>query len=162
MHKNNIFPSLSFIGFHPFIQGLSASAPRSWYASLLGKFCCRYQPSRANSKISFKVGHWHSSPPLRRETAAAEPSFLAAAMTDLITALKIFKGLLDIDPNLVFHPYKVLQCTSHRQRIGSAFSVKVVKYWNKLQASVVTAPSVDVFKKRSEKVGTEVFPHLPH
>ncbi len=80
---------------------------------------------------------------------------------NLFTAFKIFKGPLDIDPNLFFlpparrglrgHPFKILQ--------GSAFSVRVVKYWNKLPASVVTAPSVDVFKKRLEKVWTEVFPH---
>ncbi len=91
---------------------------------------------------------------------------------DLITAFKIFKGLLDIDPNLFFlpparrglrgHPFKVLQGAGHRRRRGSAFSVRVVKYWNKLPASVVTAPSVNVFKKRLEKVWTEAFPHLPH
>ncbi len=91
---------------------------------------------------------------------------------DLITAFKICKGLLDIDPNLFFlpptrrglrgHPFKVLQGASHRRRRGSAFSVRVVKYWNKLPASVVTAPSVNVFKKRLEEVWTDVFPHLPH
>ncbi len=90
---------------------------------------------------------------------------------DLITAFKIFKGLLDVDPNLFFlhparrglrgHPFNVLQGASHRRRRGSAFSVRVVKYWNKLPASVVAAPSVNVFKKRLEEVWTEVFPHLP-
>ncbi len=90
---------------------------------------------------------------------------------DLSTAFKIFKGLLDIDPNLFFlsparrglrgHPFKVLKGASHRRRRGSAFSVRVVEYWNKLPASVVTAP-VNVFKKRLEKFWTEVFPHLPH
>ncbi len=43
-----------------------------------------------------------------------------------------------------------------------SFSVRVVKYWNKLPASIVTAPSVNIFKKRLEKVWTGVFPHLPH
>ncbi len=91
---------------------------------------------------------------------------------DLITAFKIFKGLWDIDPNLFFlpparrgqrgHPYKVLQGASHRRKRGSAFSVRVVKYWNELQASVVTTISVSVFKKRLEEVWTEVFHHLPH
>ncbi len=76
---------------------------------------------------------------------------------NLITTLKIFKGLLDVDPNLFIvpparrglrgHPYKVLQGACHRRRRGSAFSVRVVKYWNKLPASVVTAPSVNVFTK---------------
>ncbi len=35
-------------------------------------------------------------------------------------------------------------------------SVRVVKYWNKLPASVVTAPSVNAVKKRLEKSWTEV------
>ncbi len=75
-------------------------------------------------------------------------------LADLITAFKIFKGLLDIDPNLFFlpparhglrgHPYKVFQGASHRRRRSSAFSVRVVKYCNKLPASVATAPSVNV------------------
>ncbi len=60
------------------------------------------------------------------------------------------------------HPYKVLQCTSHLRRRGSAFSVRVVKYWNKFRASAVTAPSANIFKKRLEKVWTVVLPHLPH
>ncbi len=91
---------------------------------------------------------------------------------DLIIAFKIFKGILDIDPNLFFlpparrglrgHPFKVLQGKSRLRRRGWGFSVRVAKYWNKLQATVVTAPSVNIFKKRLEEVWTEVFPHLPH
>ncbi len=91
---------------------------------------------------------------------------------NLITAFKILKGHLDIDTNLFFlpaarrglggHPYKVLQGASHRRSRESAFSVRVVKYWNKLPASVVTAPSVNVFEKGLEKLWTDVFPHLPH
>ncbi len=91
---------------------------------------------------------------------------------DLITASKIFKDLLDIDPNLFFlpparrglrgHPFKVLQGASHRRRRSTAFSVTVVKYWNKPPACVVTAPSVNFFNKRLEEVWTEVFPHLLH
>ncbi len=82
--------------------------------------------------------------------------------------MKTEQCLLDIDPNLFFlspvlrdlrgHPYKVPQGASHRRRRGSAFSVRVVKYWNKLPASVVTAPSVNVFKKRLDEVWIEVFP----
>ncbi len=52
---------------------------------------------------------------------------------------------------------KVLQGASHRWRWESAFSVRVVKYWNKLPASVVTAPYDNVFKKRLAKVWTEVY-----
>ncbi len=56
---------------------------------------CRYQPFRVN----LKVGNWHSSRPLRTETAAAGLLFLRA---DLITAFTMFTGILDIDPNLFF------------------------------------------------------------
>ncbi len=80
----------------------------------------------------------------------------------LITVYKIFKDLLDMDPNLFFlpparrglrgYPYKVLQGANHHRRRGSAFSVRVVKYLNKVPASAVTAPSVNVFKKRLEEV----------
>ncbi len=92
-------------------------------------------------------------------------------LAELIFAFKIFTGLLDVNPNLFSllparrghrgHPYKVLQGTSHRRRAGSAFSVRGVKYLNKLLASAVTAPSVKIFKKRLQKVKTEVFLHLP-
>ncbi len=92
---------------------------------------------------------------------------------DLITTFKIFTGLLDIDPNVFFLPparsglrgylgARALQGASHHRRRGLAFSVRAAKYWNKLPASVVTAPSVNVFKKGLDKVWTEVFPHLPH
>ncbi len=89
---------------------------------------------------------------------------------DLIAAFTIFKGLLNIDPNSIFlpparrglrgHPYKALQGVGHRRSTGCAFSVRVVKYWNQLPSSVVTAPSVNVFKKRLEKVRTGVSPYL--
>ncbi len=61
---------------------------------------------------------------------------------DLITASQIFKGLLDIHPNLFFlpparcglrgHPFKVFKGAIHRRRRGLAFSARVVEYWNKL------------------------------
>ncbi len=69
-----------------------------------------------------------------------------------------------IDPNWFFlhsarrglrgHPYKVRQGARHRRRRGSAFSVRVLKYWNALSASVVAAPSVNASIK--------AFPHLLH
>ncbi len=37
-----------------------------------------------------------------------------------------------------------------------------VKHWNKLPASAVTAPSVNIVKKRLRKVYSEVFPHLAY
>ncbi len=59
---------------------------------------------------------------------------------------------MDVDPNLFFlfisptrrglrgHPNKVLRGKSHRRRREPAFSVRIVKYWNMLPASVFTAP----------------------
>ncbi len=54
------------------------------------------------------------------------------------------------------------QGASNHRRRGSAFSVMVGKYWNRLPASVVTAISLSIFKKGLEEVWTEAFPHLPH
>ncbi len=91
---------------------------------------------------------------------------------DLITAFMILTDLLDVNPNLFFlppsrrglrgHPYKELQGTSHHLNGGLAYSVRVVKYCNQLPASVVTAPSANIFKKKLEKVWTEDFPHFPN
>ncbi len=81
--KNYLFPRQHSSCQHfVLLVHFSAAAPRIWYASLFTKPRCGYQPSRANSKIIYKVGNWHaSSPPplLPRETAAAGPSFLAGA-----------------------------------------------------------------------------------
>ncbi len=60
------------------------------------------------------------------------------------------------------YPYKVVQGTSHRRSRGSPFSERVVKYWNRLPASIVTAPSVKIFKKKLERVWTGVFQRLLH
>ncbi len=51
------------------------------FCRMFAKPRCSHQQSRANSKISYNVGNWHSSSPLRRETAATGPSFLAALTT---------------------------------------------------------------------------------
>ncbi len=60
------------------------------------------------------------------------------------------------------HPYKVFQGKSHRRRRGSAFSMRVRKYWNKLPASVATAPFVNIFKKGWRKFGEKSFPISPN
>ncbi len=69
-------------------------------------------------------------------------------LADLITAARRF---------LRGHPYNVLQGETHRRLRRLAFSVRVVKYWNKLPASVLTVPFV--LKRRLEKVWTKDFPH---
>ncbi len=86
-----------------------------------------------------------------------------------ITAFNIFEGLLNIDPNWFFlprarrslrgHPFNVLHGASHRWRRWSAFSVRILKYWNYLPDSVVRAPSVNVFLRNGwRKIGQKFFP----
>ncbi len=76
-----LLPKSLEIGFHSIIRDLRASIPRIWYASLFVKPRSRYQKFRAILKISYKVGNWVSSPPLRREAAVVGPSSHAAAKT---------------------------------------------------------------------------------
>ncbi len=51
--------------------------------------------------------------------------------------------------------------TTFWRRSGSAFSVRVVKYCNKLPASVTMAPSDNMFKKVWRKSGEKYFPISP-
>ncbi len=51
-------------------------------------------------------------------------------------------------PGLRGHPFKVLRGPSRRLRRKSPFSTRVVKYWNRLLTSIVTAPSVNSFKRQ--------------
>ncbi len=150
LYDKALLPRSVQIGF---IWSTSVSTPRIWYADSYTKPRRRYHPSGANSK----VGHnWPSSLSVRGENAVAGPSFfqLRRLRANLIIALKIFTGLSDTDPNIFFSPShstwlkRVLQDNSHRRRSGSAFSMSVVKYWNKLPTSVVTAPSVNIFRGR--------------
>ncbi len=90
-------------------------------------------------------------------TAKTERELSHRVRVDLITAFKVFTSASDVAPKLCFflppsrrglrgHPYKLLHDASHRRRRRSAFSVRDLKYWNKLSVSVVTAPSVKIFK----------------
>ncbi len=60
------------------------------------------------------------------------------------------------------HTFKVLQGARHRRGRGSAFSVRVAKYWNKLPSSVVTAASADFFQETvGESLDRSLFPSPP-
>ncbi len=77
------------------------------------------------------------------------------------------KGLVDVDPKLFPPPPSTRRGLRGHPIQGTPRcepppEERVVKYWTKLPASVVTAPSVKRFKKRLEKVWADVFPHLPH
>ncbi len=97
-----------------------------WYASVFVKPRGRGQPYGRHSKVSYKVGNWHLPPSLRRETAVATTS----GRTDY--HIQDINGSLGCWSQLTFSP-------SHRLSRGSVFSVRVVKYWDELPASVVMA-----------------------
>ncbi len=159
LHDKALLPRPLAIGFHPFIRGLSASAPRILYASLIcsPNLVADIKDLERIQRLATRLvtGMRHLPYEERLQRLGLHSLQRRQHWADLITAFKIFK---DIDPNLFFlppvrsglggRPFKVLQGASHRRRRGSAFSVRVVQYWNKLPASVVTAPFVNVFKKR--------------
>ncbi len=78
---------------------------------------------------------------------------------DLILVSKIFKGEVDLNPAEFFlrppragergHTYRLLQGPSRLRRRSGAFSVGIVKFWNRLPAHLVWSPSVSIFKKNS-------------
>ncbi len=76
---------------------------------------------------------------------------------DLIMAFNVFKGEIDLNPSEFFlrppraglrgHTYRLLQGPSRLRRRSGAFSVRIVKFWNRLPAHLVLPPSVSIFKK---------------
>ncbi len=78
---------------------------------------------------------------------------------DLILVIKIFKGEVDLNPSDFFlhspraglrgHTYLLLQEPRGLRSRSGAFSVRVVKYWNRLPAPLVLSPSVSIFKKKT-------------
>ncbi len=90
---------------------------------------------------------------------------------DLILAFKSFKGEVDLNPAEFFlrlpraglrgHAYRLLQGPSRLRRRSRVFSVRVVKYWNRLPAHLVLAPSVSIFKKQLDRHWFEIFPAAP-
>ncbi len=68
----------------------------------------------------------------------------------LILAFQILKGEVDLNPSEFFlplpraglrgHTYRLLQGPSRLRRRSAAFSVRVVKYWNRLPEHLVLAP----------------------
>ncbi len=87
---------------------------------------------------------------------------------ELILPFNIFKGEVDLNPSEFFlrppraglrgHTYRFLQGPSRLRRRSGAFSVRIVKYWNRLPARLVLAPSVSIFKKT---VGPSMVRNLP-
>ncbi len=90
---------------------------------------------------------------------------------DFILAFKIFKGEVDLNPSAFLvrppraglrgHTYRLLQGPSRFRRRSSAFSVWIVKFWNRPPAHLVLAPSVSIFKKQLDRHWFEIFPAAP-
>ncbi len=74
---------------------------------------------------------------------------------NLILAFEIFKGEVDLNPSDFFlrppraglrgRTYRLLQGPSGLRRRSGAFSIRVVKYWNRLPAPLVLSPLVSIF-----------------
>ncbi len=90
---------------------------------------------------------------------------------NLMVEYKMFSGGLDLDPSLFFipparpglrgHPFKVLQGPCRRLRRKSSFSKQFVKYWNRLPTPILTAPSVNSFKRQLDSAWEELFAEVP-
>ncbi len=86
---------------------------------------------------------------------------------DLITAFRIFTGLVGVEPDLFYSPSHWSRpewSNPTRNSKEGAIAGERVNFFGeccgfKLPASVVTASPVNVFKHMLEKVWTEVFPH---
>ncbi len=87
----------------------------------------------------------------------------------LITAYKMSTGGLNIDHSLFFvprpclsgHSFKACQGPSLRLRRKSAFSILAVKHWNGLPTSILTALSVNSFKRQLDSALEELFAEFP-
>ncbi len=90
---------------------------------------------------------------------------------DLNLAFKIFQGESDVNPPDFFlrppraglraHKYRLLQGPSRLRRKSGVFSVRVVKYWNRLPAHLVLSPSASIFKKQLDRQWAEIFRAAP-
>ncbi len=82
----------------------------------------------------------------------------------------MFKGEVDLNPEFFLRPpraglrghtYRLLQAPSRLRRRNGTFSVRVVKYWNRLPAHLVLSPSVSIFKKQLDRQWSKIFPVAP-
>ncbi len=84
---------------------------------------------------------------------------------DIILAFKVFIGEVDISPSDLFLRPLRAGLRGHTCRLlqepSGVFSVRVVKYWNRLPAHLVMSPSVSDFKKRLDRQWSGIFPTAP-
>ncbi len=81
------------------------------------------------------------------------------------------KGEVDLNPPDFFlrppraglrgYTYLLLQGPSRFRRRSGAFSVRVVKYWNRLPPHLILSSSVSIFKKPLDRQWSGIFPAAP-
>ncbi len=89
---------------------------------------------------------------------------------DLILAYNMFQGRLDVpveeffeaqtERNLHRHDFQLRHRRFHRERRGAAFSVRLPPKWNTLPLEVVTAPTLDLFKRMLDDRWALLFPDI--
>ncbi len=86
---------------------------------------------------------------------------------DLILAYNVFQGRLDVPLEEFFeapterrHDFQLRHRRFHRARRGAAFSVRLPPKWNALPLEVVTAPTLDLFKRMMDDRWALLFPDI--
>ena len=80
---------------------------------------------------------------------------------DLVQAYKILHGFDNVDYKNYFtlnenctknNGYKLIAESFNKNLLRNFFAYRVVNYWIKLPAHVVTSPTIETFKSRLEKI----------
>ncbi len=89
---------------------------------------------------------------------------------DLILAYSMLQGRLDMpfeeileapcECNLCRHDFQLRNRRFHRARRGTTFSVRLPSKWNALPLEVVTAPTLDLFKRVFDDRWADHFPDV--
>jgi hypothetical protein len=89
---------------------------------------------------------------------------------DLITVFKVFNGEISLDPNDFFvpaifpstrgHQLKLFKPYVSTRRRAMCFSQRIVRNWNSLPPSILTAPNSNIFKTMLDKCWSDIFPNI--
>ncbi len=140
--------------------------PGRAYAQPLPSSLTKFIKSQIGEALSY---NWHSLPPPpyeeRLQRLGLHSLQRRLLRANLITAFKIFTGLLDVDPKFSFlpythpglrgHPYKVLQGASHRRRRG-LWNIEISSRIPSFQHLLTT-----LSRKGWRKFGQKFFPIFP-
>ncbi len=155
LHGPQVFRGIIFIKVYSFV--LCHSAATSGVCN--GNQCQKTlradinQPERVQRFAALQVrGHPHVPYGERLRLLNLFSLERRRLRADLILAFKVFKGYVDLSPSVFFlhppraglrgHTYRLLQGPSRLRCRSGAFSVRVVKYWNRSSAPLVLVSSV--------------------